>query len=65
MVNTTSTVNGIVSNSVGTSDTRATNQVCSTNSRHGKGSLNIATNVSSDIAKNSPRERSGLTRDSS
>ena len=36
MVNTTSTVNGIASNSVGIRDTRATNHVCNKNSRHGK-----------------------------
>ena len=41
-VNTTSTVNGMVSNSVGMIDTRATNQVCKRNSRQANGGLNIS-----------------------
>lgn len=63
-VNTNSTVNGIDSISVGTMDTRATNQVCRISSRHAKGGLNIATKVSSDMAKNPPMDRTGLTNDS-
>ena len=43
------TVYGIVNISVGTIDTRATNQACEMNSRHAKGGLNINTNVSSAI----------------
>ena len=61
---TTSTVNGIASISVGTIDTRATNQVCRMNSRHANGGLNIATKVSSDIAKNPPTERTGFAKES-
>src|SRR5258705_4702616 len=59
-VNTMRTVNGMVSISVGTIDTRATNHVCSRNSRHANGGLNIKTNVSSDMAKKSPTARIGL-----
>ena len=40
---------------VGTSDTRATNQLCSRNSRHAQGGRNICTKVSSVIAKKPPR----------
>ena len=46
-VNVSKTVYGIVNISVGTIDTRATNQACAMNSRHAKGGLNIATKVSS------------------
>ena len=56
---TTSTVNGIVSNSVGTIDTRATNQVWMTNSRHANGGLKMKTRVSRDMAKNPPISRTG------
>ena len=55
-----STVNGIDNNSVGNIDTRATNQLCSMNSRHANGGRNIKTNVSKHIAKNSPSARAGF-----
>ncbi|BBX65145.1 hypothetical protein MSAS_43190 [Mycobacterium saskatchewanense] len=59
-VNTINTVNGIVSINVGTMETCATNQDCFKNSRHANGGLNIKVKASSDMAKNSPIERSGL-----
>ena len=43
------TQNGIATSSVGTKETRAMNQACSTNSRSWNGRLNIATNVSRHI----------------
>jgi hypothetical protein len=45
-VKTSSTVNGIASITVGSIDTRATNQDCSKNSRHAKGLRGMSTNVS-------------------
>ena len=59
-VNTSSTVNGMDSISVGTMDTRATNQLCRMNSRQANGGLNIRTKVSNDMAKNPPTERMGF-----
>jgi hypothetical protein len=50
------TLNGIASNIVGSSDTRATNHACRKNSRHAKGLRGINTNVSSAIAKKPPNE---------
>ena len=64
-VNTISTVNGIASISVGSIDTRATNQVCSRNSRHANGGRNIRTNVSSDIAKKPPTRAPACRPDTS
>ena len=55
------TVNGIAKNIAGNSDTRATNHVCSRNSRQAKGHLNNATNTSSDNAKKSPKLRTGAS----
>jgi hypothetical protein len=52
----------MANNKVGAMDTRATNQVCSKNSRQANGGLNIRTRVSSDIAKKSPRERTGFQK---
>ena len=49
-VKTVSTVNGIASISVGTIDTRATNHVCRSISRHAKGRRGSAIRVSSTIA---------------
>ncbi|WP_240274644.1 hypothetical protein [Mycobacterium ulcerans] len=43
------TVYGMVNISVGSSDTRATNQACAMYSRHANGGWTIATNVSSAI----------------
>ena len=54
------TVYGMVSISVGSIDTRATNQVWSRNSRQANGGLKINTKVSSDIAKKPPTARTGL-----
>ena len=59
-VNTSSTVNGIASISVGTSETRATNHDCSRNSRHANGRRGIDINVSNDSAKNPPTARNGF-----
>ena len=59
-VKVNNTVNGIVSISVGTIETRATNQDCRMNSRQANGGLNIATKVSSAIAKKPPTARTGL-----
>ena len=61
-MNVNSTVNGIANINVGTSDTRATNHAWVRNSRHANGGLNIATNVSSAIAKKPPTARTGLVR---
>ena len=59
-MNVNNTVYGIVNISVGTIDTRATNQACKMNSRHANGGLNICTKVSSAIAKKPPKARTGL-----
>src|SRR5690349_23535989 len=59
-VNTVSTVNGIDSINVGTSETLATNHVCRRYSRHANGRWNMHMNVSSAIAKKPPRPRRGL-----
>ena len=59
-VKTMSTVYGIDSRSVGTIDTRATNQVCNRYSRHAKGRRNMHANVSIAIAKKPPSPRNGL-----
>ena len=59
-VNTTSTVYGTANISVGTSDTRATNQVLTTNSRHAKGFRGIRTSTSSAIAKKPPTAAGGF-----
>src|SRR5215208_3956257 len=61
-VNTLSTVNGIASITVGSSDTRATNQPCSSSSRHANGGTNINRKVSRATAKNPPTARIGLMR---
>ena len=63
-VKTSSTVNGMDSIRVGTIDTRATNQVCRMNSRQANGRLNIATKVSSAMAKKPPNERTGFANES-
>jgi hypothetical protein len=55
-------VNGIDRNSVGTNDTRATNHVCNSNSRHANGRRNMHTNVSRAIARKPPKPRNGLAR---
>ena len=49
-VKTSSTVNGIASITVGSIDTRATNQDRSKNSRHAKGLRGMSTNVSNAMA---------------
>ncbi len=58
-VNATSTVNGIATSSVGTSETRAIIQVWSRNSRNWNGRRKILTKVSSDISTNPPTARAG------
>jgi hypothetical protein len=65
IVNTVKTVNGIASKIVGTSDTRATNQLWSRNSRHAHGGRKICTKVSSDMAKKPPRALMGFAADAS
>ncbi|GAB3008680.1 hypothetical protein MBOU_48290 [Mycobacterium bourgelatii] len=50
----TRTVNGIATNSVGNSDTRATNHDCSKNSRVWKGRRNKNLIASADIANRPP-----------
>src|ERR1700729_1141399 len=64
-VNTASTVNGIDSNSVGSSETLATNQLWIRNSRQANGRRGMDTSVSKASAKNSPSARSGLEATSS
>ena len=59
-VNTVKTVNGIDSISVGTSETRATNQVCNRYSRHANGRRIMQPNVSIAIAKKPPSPRNGF-----
>ena len=59
-VNTVKTVNGIDSISVGTSETRATNQVCNRYSRHANGRRIMPPNVSIAIAKKPPSPRNGF-----
>src|SRR6201997_651090 len=58
---TDSTVNGMAKNIAGSNDTRATNHVCSRNSRQAKGHLNIAAKTSSANATNSPALRTGAS----
>ena len=53
-VKLTRTVNGIATNKVGASDTRATNQDCSKNSRHWNGRRNANLTASTDIANKAP-----------
>src|SRR5882757_8901188 len=62
-VNTVRTVNGMDSIRVGTMDTRATNQDCSTNSRHANGGLKSKITTSNAMAKNPPTARSGAAKD--
>src|ERR1700722_485542 len=64
-VNTASTVKGIDSNSVGSTETLATNQLWIRNSRHANGRRGMDTKVSKASAKNSPSARSGLDATSS
>jgi hypothetical protein len=59
-VNTANTVNGMASNKVGSSATRATNHDCSRNSRQANGRRGMSVSVSHDNRKNSPSERSGV-----
>src|SRR5689334_5305646 len=53
-VKLTRTVNGIATNKVGASETRATNQDCSKNSRHWNGRRNANLTASNDIAHKAP-----------
>ena len=59
-VKLTSTVNGIATSTVGASDTRATNQDCSRNSRHWNGRWNRKRTASADIANSPPMASIGL-----
>ncbi len=59
-VNTSSTEYGRVSMSAGSTDTRATNQVCNRYSRQANGGRNITTRVSKDMAMNPPKARTGF-----
>src|ERR1700722_9843622 len=59
-VETRSTVKGIDSNSVGSTETLATNQLWIKNSRQANGRRGMDTRVSKASAKNSPSARSGL-----
>ncbi|CKP18305.1 Uncharacterised protein [Mycobacterium tuberculosis] len=58
-VNATRTVNGMDTSNVGTSETRATIQVWSKNSRNWNGRRKAARAVSIDISKNPPTARAG------
>ena len=58
--NTISTVYGIDSMIVGKIETRATNQICSSNSRHAHGPLTAAINASALSMKNSPNAFMGF-----
>ena len=51
---------GMAIKMVGANETRATNQVCSKNSRHAQGGRNIKTKVSKHIAKKPPAAVSGF-----
>src|SRR5581483_4758282 len=59
-VKLTNTVRGIATNNAGNSDTRATNQDCSKNSRHWNGRRKMNKIASADIAKNPPMAWAGL-----
>jgi hypothetical protein len=61
-VKTMSTVYGIDSTSVGTIDTRATNQIWSSSSRHANGGRTMAANVSPTRTTKSPMAKAGLVQ---
>src|ERR1700753_375942 len=61
-VKLTRTVNGMATNNVGASATRATNHDCSKNSRHWKGRRNTNLTASADIANNPPTDCIGPER---
>src|SRR5690606_20274495 len=59
-MNTTRVQNGMDNIIVGSSETRATNHVCKTNSRNANGGASAATIASRDMAKNPPISLIGL-----
>ena len=61
-VKLTRTVNGMATNNVGASETRATNQDCSKNSRHWNGRRNANLTASADIANRPPTACMGPER---